>query len=164
MRSFLAKPVEHAAIGKILEIARMAPSAVNYQPWCFVVVTQPESLAALHEAYPRNWFREAPACIVVCADHAQSWKRKSDGKDFADVDVAIVTDHIILKATELGLGTCWVCNFDPTMARQKLNLPDQIEPLVFIPMGYTLEQCPEKSRKSVESLVHWERYTNLIRS
>ena len=57
--------------------------------------------------------RTAPCVIVICGDHGASWKRKADGKDLCDVDVAITTDHMTLQATELGLATCWICNFDP---------------------------------------------------
>lgn len=159
VRSYLNKKIERETIEKILDIARMAPSAVNFQPWHFVVITRPENLTDLYEVYPRNWFREIQACIVVCADHAQSWKRKSDGKDFADVDAAIVIDHLVLKATDLGLGTCWVCNFNVELTRKKLHLPAHIEPLALIPLGYTNALLPEKSRKSLSELVYWEKFT-----
>jgi nitroreductase len=161
VRSFTDEKVNRNAILAILEAARMAPSAVNYQPWHFVVITEPENLAVLHEVYPRNWFTEAPVCILICADHSQSWKRKSDGKDFADVDAAIAIDHLVLKATELGLGTCWVCNFDAEMTCKKLQLPDHIEPIAIIPLGYTTSKAPEKSRKPLSGIVHWEKFTNL---
>jgi len=161
VRSYTDKKVEKRVVLEILEAARIAPSAVNFQPWHFIVISEPEYLHDFQEVYPRTWFREAPVCIVVCADHSQSWKRKSDGKDFADVDIAIATDHLILKATELGLGTCWVCNFDALLAQKKLGLPEYIEPMVLVPLGYTLAETPEKKRKSLHELVHWEKFTRL---
>jgi len=136
----------------------MAPSAVNYQPWYFIVIVEKEDLTVFHEVYHRAWFKEAPVCIVACADHTQSWKRKSDGKDFADVDVAIAIDHLILKATELGLGTCWVCNFDVDLVRQKLELPDHIEPIAIVPIGYTTSHAPVKSRKDLSTMIHWGKF------
>lgn len=160
VRSYTKKPVERSLIFEILEAARLAPSACNYQPWHFLVLTEPDNLSDFQEVYPRNWFREAPVCIVICSDHSQSWKRKSDGKDFADVDVAIVTDHLILKATELGLGTCWVCNFDATLVRKKLRLPDHLEPMVLVTIGYTNSEVPVKIRKSLSEIVHWEKFTD----
>jgi len=160
VRSFTSEKVDRNFILEILEAARMAPSAVNYQPWHFIVITNPENLTDIHEVYPRNWFKEAPICIVICSDHRQSWKRKSDGKDFADVDAAIVIDHLTLKATDLGLGTCWVCNFDVEMARKKLQLPDYIEPIALIPLGYTTSEALPKSRKTLSELVHWEKFTD----
>jgi nitroreductase len=136
----------------------MAPSAVNYQPWHFIVITDEEDLQSIHEVYHRTWFREAPAVIAVCADHSLSWKRKTDGKDFADIDAAIAIDHLVLKATELNLGTCWVCNFNVEMARQKLELPDHVEPIALIPIGYTEATAPVKSRKELSEIVHWGKF------
>jgi nitroreductase len=155
VRSYSDKKVEKKIILEVLEAARLAPSAVNYQPWHFIVITEKEELASIHEVYHRPWFREAPVCIVACADHTQSWKRKSDGKDFADVDLAIAIDHMILKATELNLGTCWICNFDVEMAIQKLKLPGHIEPIALIPLGYTHSTAPEKKRKELSEIVQW---------
>lgn len=161
VRSFTSEKVDRSIILEILEAAHMAPSAVNYQPWHFIVITEKEDLSSIHEVYPRNWFKEAPVCIVVCADHSQSWKRKPDGKDFADVDVAIAIDHLILKATDLGLGTCWVCNFDVDLARKKLELPDHIEPIAIVPLGYTKSKAPVKTRKDLSELVYWGKFKTI---
>ncbi len=161
VRSYTSQLVEQSQILEILEAARLAPSACNYQPWYFVVLTEAENLNDFHEVYPRNWFREAPVCIVICSDHSQSWKRKPDGKDFADVDVAIAIDHLVLKATELGLGTCWICNFDVLLARKKLQLPAHIEPVAIVPIGYTNSVAPVKTRKSLSEIVRWEKFTGL---
>lgn len=160
VRSFTNQPVDRMIILEILEAARLAPSACNYQPWHFIVITEPGILSDLQEVYPRNWFREASVCLVVCGDHRQSWKRKSDGKDFADVDVAIAVDHLVLKATELGLGTCWVCNFDVGLTRKKLRLPDHIEPIAIIPIGYTNAEVPVKTRKPLSEIISWEKFTS----
>ncbi|HAQ20823.1 MAG TPA: nitroreductase [Prolixibacteraceae bacterium] len=158
VRSYTNQKVERSLILEILEAARLAPSAVNFQPWHFIVITDHENLEDLHEVYQRAWFREAPACLVICSDHSKSWKRKSDGKDFADVDVAIAIDHLVLKATDLGIGSCWICNFDVPLARKKLKLPDEIEPLAIISIGYTTAGPPLKSRKSLKEMVHWEKF------
>lgn len=158
VRSYSSQKVDKQLLLEILEAGRLAPSAVNYQPWHFIVITEEEDLKSIHEVYHRTWFREAPVVIAVCADHSLSWKRKTDGKDFADVDVAIAIDHLILKATELNLGTCWVCNFNVEMARQKLELPDHVEPIALIPIGYTESAAPAKSRKELSEIVHWGKF------
>lgn len=158
VRSYTGQKVDKQLLLEVLEAARLAPSAVNYQPWHFIVITEDEDLKSIHEVYHRHWFREAPAVIVVCADHSMSWKRKSDGKDFADVDAAIAIDHLILKATELNLGTCWVCNFDVEMAVQRLGLPEHIEPIALIPIGYTNATPPVKSRRELSVMVHWGKF------
>ena len=158
VRSFTSQKPEKEKIIELIDAARMAPSAVNFQPWHFIVVSDPLNLAELQKVYNRDWFREAPMVVVICSDHSKSWKRKSDGKDFADVDAAIAIDHLILKATDLGLGTCWVCNFDPQLTREILNLPAQIEPIALIPVGYTEAVPPVKSRKPLSELIHWEKF------
>lgn len=160
VRSYTNQKVDRSLILEILEAARLAPSAVNFQPWHFIVITEQENLTDFQEVYQRAWFKEAPACIVVCSDHSKSWKRKSDGKDFADVDVAIAIDHLVLKATDLGLGTCWVCNFDVELVRKKLQLPNHIEPVALIPLGYSTSEAPPKSRKPLEEMVHWQKFTS----
>jgi nitroreductase len=161
VRSYTNKKVEKELILQILDAARLAPSAVNYQPWHFIVISEPGNLHEIHEVYHREWFKQAPVCVVVCANRNESWKCKSDGKDFADMDIAIAVDHLILKATELGLGTCWICNFDAVLARTKLNLPDHIEPLVLVSLGYSIAEPPVKSRKPLSAMVHWENFTDL---
>jgi nitroreductase len=158
VRSYTSEKVEKSIVLEILEAARMAPSAVNFQPWHFIVITEKEDLNSIHEVYHRSWFKEAPVCIVVCADHSQSWKRKSDEKDFADVDAAITIDHLVLKATELGLGPCWICNFDIELACKKLELSAHIEPIAIIPIGYTTSVPPVKIRKELSEMVHWGKF------
>ena len=113
VRDYKDQPIEKEKLLYILECARMAPSAVNFQPWFFIVVRDKDNREKVLEAYHRDWFKTAPCYIIMCADHSVSWKRRIDNKDFADVDVSIATEHICLAATEQGLGTCWVCNFDP---------------------------------------------------
>ena len=109
VRKYASRPVETEKLDYILEAARMAPSAVNYQPWCFLVVKSDKGREKIQSCYPREWFKQAPCYIVVCGDHAQSWKR-ADGKDHMDIDAAIAAEHICLAAAEQGLGSCWVCN------------------------------------------------------
>jgi nitroreductase len=97
--------------------------------------------------------------IVVCGDHKTSWKRGNDGKDHADIDVAIATDHMTLRAAELGLGTCWVCNFDAEKVSKALNLPGHLEPAVLLPIGRPEEvEAPPKKRKPLSELVKFNEY------
>jgi nitroreductase len=144
-RHYDARPVEEEKLRLVLEAGRVAPSAVNCQPWHFFVIRGERELGRFHEVYHREWLRTSPCVIVICGDHSTSWKRKSDGKDLCDVDVAITTDHMTLQATELGLATCWICNFDPEKARVLLGLPEKMEPLVILPLGYPMDQVdPER--------------------
>jgi nitroreductase len=159
VRNYKSMPVESEKLEQVLEAARLAPSAVNFQPWHFIVVTQPENLAKIHLTYHREWFRTAPVIIIACADHSLSWKRNIDGKDSAEIDVAIAVDHITLQAADLGLGTCWVCNFDTQRCAEALKLPGHIEPIAMIPLGYPeSEEIPKKRRKLLEEIIHWEKF------
>ena len=154
VRSYEQKEIESSKLDYIMECVRLAPSAVNFQPWTFAIITEPERLAALKTAYSREWIQTAPCIIVACADHTQSWHRKVDNKDHADVDLSIAIEHLCLAAAEQGLGTCWVCNFDVDTCRKVMQLPSHIEPIALIPIGYPSEQAiPEKKRKTLEEIM-----------
>jgi len=158
VRKYTTQKVEKEKLLKVLEAGRMAPSAVNYQPWHFVVIENKEKLHQIHAVYQRAWIQEAPLVIVACADHSESWKRSSDRKDSADIDVAIAIDHMTLMATELGLGTCWVCNFDVVKCAQILHLPSHIEPIALIPLGYPNISAPDKKRKGLNEIIHLNEF------
>lgn len=158
VRNYAQQEIDPAKLDYVLEAARLAPSACNMQPWLFYVVKEKENREKLHACYCRDWFKSAPVYIIACANHAQSWKRKSDGKDHAVVDVSIAVEHICLAAAEQGLGTCWVCNFEVELLKEKFDLPEHIEPIAIIPIGY-----PDKNllsehtpRKSIFDVVKWE--------
>jgi nitroreductase len=160
-RKFKQNLVEEEKLEIILEAGRIAPSAVNNQPWIFVVV-KGDNVDKLRACYHREWFKSASIYIVICANHSQSWKR-GDGKDHADIDVSIATDHMALAATSIGLATCWVCNFDKEKMVDTLNLPDNIEPIVILPLGYP-DDMPDierhtTKRKPLGEIVYYERYT-----
>ena len=150
MRAYTEKVPTHLDLTEVLEAARLAPTAVNKQPFRLVCVTDKNVLEKLYASYKRDWIRTAQSIIVVIADHSQSWHRGLDGKDHADIDAAIATDHLILRATELGLGTCWVCNFDAEMVRRDLNLAEAEEAVVLVPIGYANDAAKEKVRKPAE--------------
>ena len=156
VRNFEPRPVEKENILYVLEAARLSPSAVNFQPWRFIVITDPELLKLVQTFYHRAWLTTAPAIIIALGNHKKGWYRSSDGKDFTDVDVTIAIDHLTLAATERGLGTCWICNFDVEKCRKTLNLPDYLEPFALIPIGYPVpEPTKEKKRETLENLVTW---------
>ncbi len=159
VRSYQSIPVEEEKLIGVIEIALLAPSAVNFQPWKFVVVTEPSLLSQLHGCYHRDWFKSAPACIVAIGDHDRGWHRPTDGKDYTDMDVAIAIDHLMLAAAEVGLGTCWVCHFNAEKCAEIFNLSANFEPIAMIPIGYPLTgSAPEKKRKSFDQLVLWNHF------
>lgn len=157
VRAYQPRQVEQEKLDYIMECVRFAPSAVNYQPWHFYIIRQPKQLAAIKTAYQREWIQSAPCIIVACTDHDTSWHRKIDGKDHADIDIAIAVEHLCLAAAEQGLSTCWVCNFDPAICRQVLSLPDNMEPAVMIPLGYAVDTAAaEKKRKDLQEITTQE--------
>jgi nitroreductase len=155
-RSFAGTPLSHEILLAILDAARLAPSGVNSQPWHFFVVRQ-QALREQLVSTSRECFKAAPAVIVACGDHDKSWHRaRFDGKDILDIDMAIAIEHICLAATSLGVGSCWVCSFDPEMVKSALNLPDNMEPIALIPLGYPADDAvPEKKRKSIDEITTW---------
>ena len=160
LRDYQNKPVEKEKIEKVLEAARLAPSAVNFQPWVFLVVQTPDGRSRVIESYKRDWIQSAPCFVVAFANRQESWKRKVDMKDFADVDLSIAIEHICLQATELGLGTCWVCNFDPATLKSNFNVPEHLEPIAIIPLGYPSENGGVskaiQNRQHLSDIVKWE--------
>lgn len=162
VRDYSPRAVEREKLEYILESGCLAPSAVNFQPWYFVVIRETANREKLQACYDRDWFRTAPAYIMICADHSVAWKRKADGKDHADIDVAIAAEHICLAAAEQGLGTCWVCNFDVAKCREIFQLPPHIEPVVLMPTGYPADPgifgSTPKKRKAFNEVVRWEKF------
>ena len=155
---YYSRPVEQEKIDCLLECVRLAPSAVNFQPCVFYVVTDQVLLAQLQDCYNRDWFKTAPMCIVACGNHPQAWHRKLDGKDHTDIDVAIAVDHLTLAAVDMGLGSCWICNFDAQKCAQVLDLPEGVEPMAMVPIGYAAtDERPLKKRKSHDELFVYKK-------
>ncbi len=153
VRGYLNKEVEKEKLLQVLEAGRLAPSAVNFQPVHLYVLEKQEDREKLFEVYGRDWFKESPVIIAICGDHAKSWRRK-DGKDHCDIDVAIVVDHMTLAATELGLGTCWICAFDAKRSHEILELPENMEVITLLTLGYASVEPPtQRKRKAMEEFV-----------
>ena len=102
----------------IMECVRLAPSAVNRQPWHWLIVRSDEAKEKLQECYDREWFKTAPMYVVGMKNVNENWVRRYDEKPHGDIDVAIADEHLCLAATERGLGTCWVCNYDTDKMQQ----------------------------------------------
>lgn len=140
----------------IMECARLAPSACNRQPWRLMVIEPDDERRrrAVAQAYNRPWITSAPTYIIVCGAPAEAWTRPDDGKNHLDVDLAIIAEHICLAAADRGLGTCWVCNFNPARLTVDLELPCGIVPMAIVPLGYpAADAVPEKKRNDLEALI-----------
>lgn len=155
VRAYKQDAVEEDKIEQIMEAARFAPTAANRQPFKVIVTYSEKRENELRSIYSADWFIQAPVVICVCVMRGQSWVRK-EGKDYGDVDAAIVMDHIIMQATELGLGTCWIAAFDPQAAREVFELPDNVEPVLMTPLGYPADSPRSKKRKNLNELVSYD--------
>lgn len=156
-RKFTDEPVSDEDLGYILEAVRLAPSAVNFQPWKFLVVKSPEARRRLCKCYKQEWIATAPVAVVCLKDKSQNWTRRYDQKPHGDIDVAIAAEHLCLAAAERGLGTCWVCNYNPALFAEQFPLPDNLEAVAIVPVGHIAPDCPrkEKARKPLDEIVEY---------
>lgn len=156
-RNFSNQVVEKEKIEKILEAARIAPTAVNYQPQRILVLDNQKKLEGLKECTIYGW--NAPVIMIICYDKNVSWKRKQDGKDEGIVDAAIVTTHMMFEIASLGLGTTWIGSFDPEKVRGVYQIPEHYEIVALLPVGYKAENSvPSEThdkRNPIENMVFW---------
>ncbi len=158
VRGYQDKKVEEEKLEKILEAAHVAPTAANLQPIRLIVVQSREGLAKIGKG--ANLYG-APLAVIVCADHGKAWVRPFDKKQTADIDASILTDHMMLQATELGLGSVWICYFKPDVISREFGLPENLEPVNILAVGYSDEEAADPERHSqtripVEELVSYE--------
>jgi len=154
VRAYQSDEVEPDKLQRILEAARLAPTAANRQPFQVFVIRTAGRQEILKCVYHREWFRQAPLVLCVCGLPEQAWVR-GDSRSYLAVDAAIVMDHMILAAAEMGLGTCWVANFKLSAALEMLQLPPNVEPILFTPLGYPADQPSPKERKPLSELVRY---------
>ena len=145
VRSYTDKTVEAEKLDKILEAAHVAPTAANRQPVRLIVVESKDGLEKIGKGAE---LYGAPLEIIVCADHSRAWVRPYDKKQTADIDASILTDHMMLQATELGLGSVWICYFKPDVIRNEFELPDNLEPINILAIGYSDEEAADPERHS----------------
>ena len=145
VRAYDDRPVEKEKLDKILEAAHVAPTAANMQPVKLLVVKSDEAKEKLAKA--ANIY-SAPVAIIVCADTDKAWTRPFDGMKTTDIDASIITDHMMLTATELGLGSVWICYFKPDVIKEEFKLPLGLEPINILAIGYTNEKADANRHES----------------
>ncbi len=156
-RAYLDRPVEDEKLEKIMEAARLAPSASNRQEWRFIAVTDSEKrkkLAAI--AHDQQFVGEAPAVIAACAvtdNHIMSC-----GQPCYPIDVAIALEHVALAATALGLATCWIGAFKEEPAKKLLGVPADVRIVELMPLGYPADKIRPKSRLSLDEVFIREKW------
>jgi len=161
VRWFSSAEVSASTVRKILAAAIRAPSAGNRQPWHFIVVRREAVKHALaRAAYGQGFVAQAPVVIVVCADPERSAVRYgARGRElYCLQDTAAATEHMLLAATALGLGGCWVGAFDPDAVKRVLRVPDGVEPEAIISLGYPFEEVDIPPRKTVDQFTFFETW------
>ena len=157
VRGYKPDPVSDELLGKVLGAARQAPTAANRQPFRVIVVHTKGREEELARVYARPWLLQAPLVLAVVAVPGEAWRR-SDDKPYDEIDATIAMDHMVLAATALGLGTCWIAAFDPDAAREVFGLPDDVELVAITPLGYPDRGRAATDRKPLEDLVRYERW------
>ena len=158
VRAYRPVPVEDEKLQRILEAARLAPTAANRQAFQIIVIHTAGREAELKRIYKADFFTQAPIVLAAIGEPAKNWIRR-DQSNYNYLDVGIVMDHVILAATNEGLGTCWIGAFDPDAARAVLGLPKEVEPIAFTPLGYAADAGPaRKQRKPLPELVRYEHW------
>ncbi len=156
VRCFGPAEVTAPVVHKILAAATRAPSAGNLQPWHFVVVRRDEVKRALAEAaYGQSFVAQAPVVIVVCADPERSaMGYGSRGRNlYCLQDTAAAIEHILLAATALGLGSCWVGAFDESAAARVLRLSSALRPVAMVPIGQPVaESAGQTARRPLSEV------------
>ncbi len=157
VRAYKPNAVEDEKLSTILEAARLAPTANNRQPFQIIVIHTDGRIKELLSIYEKTWFVQAPIILCVCGLPNQAWVGK-DGRQYYYVDIAIVTDHMVLAATKLGLGTCFIADFNEENARNVLKIPAEVEVILFTPLGYPADRPKTKLRKDKQDLVRYEHW------
>ena len=139
VRKFENKHLPKDAIDKILAAGHVAPTGCNYQPQRILVLNTDESIEKLKDCTKCHF--GAPTAMLVCYNKNETWTRPYDGAQSAPVDACIVTTHMMLMAHSLGIGSTWVMHFNPMKMRETFNIPENIEPVALLVMGYPAEDA-----------------------
>jgi nitroreductase len=158
-RNYESTPVPKETLTKLLEAARLSPSAKNIQPWHFIVVTEPEKRKMLSKGVFAKFLSETPAVIVLCGDEKAS-------PEWYMVDVALAGENMVLAATAEGLGTCWVGSFDEKDVKALLSIPSDLRVVALLTVGYAKEKESItakvikfiRRRKDLNEITSWETY------
>jgi nitroreductase len=157
VRAYKAVEVEEEKLKKILEAARLSPSASNRQEWKFIVVRNAETKKKLAKAaFGQSFIGEAPVVLVACGTESKAIM--ACGQPAYTVDVSIACAFMILQAHELGMGTCWIGAFKEDEVKKILKIPDSVRVVAMIPLGYPDEDPSQRSRKGLDQIISFEKF------
>jgi nitroreductase len=161
IRSFKRQALPQEVINQLIDAAKAAPSAGNAQPWAFVLATQQKTKQVLAQAaFNQKWLEEAAAVFVVCADMKRAEESYGErGRTLYCIqDTAAAVENILLAATALGLGGCWMGAFHEDEVRSIINAPSEMRPVALVPVGYPNESPRARSRRPAGEVVHQETF------
>lgn len=156
IRKYSSKPVEEEKLLKVLEAARLSPSAKNRQEWRFIVVRELKTRMELTEAIGQPFVGEAPIILVCCGTEVESIMR--GGQPRYIVDLSIATAYMILEAYEQGLGTCWLGSYDENKVKEVLGIPEGVRIVAITPLGYPNESPAPRPRKQLNEIISYDKY------
>ena len=163
VRGYLDKEIPKQVLNRVLEAARLAPTAANKQPFKLILVTDKSTKSKLVEASRNQTFiAEASIVIVGCAFPNESYQNIGGTRTSEEIDVSIVFDHLMLQAAEEGLGTCWIGAFDEDQVKAILNIPSNVKVIGLTPLGYPAKKefksGKHLERKALDEIVIYENY------
>lgn len=161
-REYLKRKVSSSDLILLLDAAQKAPNAGNLQNWDFIVVRDQEKKEKITKAaLNQRWMMQADLFIVICADSEPSKKfYPKRGEQYEPQNSSAAAENILLMATSIGLGACWVSAFETKAVSRALKLPENITPHVIITVGHPAEEQKQKRRSSLETVTHFEEYGN----
>lgn len=139
VRKFKSEPIKKEELDKIIRAGHVAPTACNYQPQRVMVISSPEALNKLKECTRCHF--DAPCALLVCYNKDECWTRKYDGENSGFVDASIVTTHMMMEASALGIGSTWVMHFNPMKMVEAFSIPENIVPVALLVMGYPADDA-----------------------
>lgn len=159
IRSYKPQDVEEEKLNYILQAFRKAPSAKNLQPWKLIIVKDKKKISDLSIACNNQTFlSEAPILIVACAKEDEAYGVMGGYMNSYSVDIALALEHLILAATEKGLGTCWIGAFKEKLVKDLLDVPDNVRVVAITPVGYPAVEGRIRGRKPISEIVCYDKY------
>ena len=164
IRSYLSKEIPTDVRDRLLDSLRYAPSACNFQPWRFILISDPDRRKQVAEACNgQTWMAEAPLIVAGCGVPGEAYGEMGGYGNSVDVDLAIALDHLTLAAADEGLGTCWIGAFDEKATKKILGVPDDVKIVALTPVGYPADESAlatpaDKQRKESSVIFPEERW------
>ncbi len=149
VRRYTSEPVSEEVLRNILEAGRRAPSAMNAQPWHFIVVTEQNLKEQLSKRRWTGFIKDTALVVVGCGEKMNHW---------STIDVAIALQNMVIAAETQGLGSCWVGDFDQIELKEMLGIPDNLHVIAMVSFGHPAEKPAPRDKKSLEEIVHYNKF------